>query len=128
MTIDLNHFKRELLPPPQAFYERELGKLGRPSRGWARVRCPFHQPDRNPSFGVNLNSGGFYCFSCGAKGGDVIAFIMLRDGIAFKEAAVRLGVWVDGSRDGAAQRQRARRERQKRERIQEVAVELAEAE
>jgi hypothetical protein len=121
-------FRKELLPPPRLFYERELGKLGRPSRGWARARYPFHQPDRNPSFSINLNSGGFYCFACGAKGGDILAFVMLRDNIDFKAAAVRLGVWVNDGRHSAEHRQRARREQQKREHINEVAVDLAEAE
>jgi hypothetical protein len=30
--------------------------------------CPFHSPDHHPSWSVNLRSGVYYCFSCGAKG------------------------------------------------------------
>jgi DNA primase len=34
----------------------------------AFVSCPFHQPDRHPSFSVNTRTGVYYCFSCGARG------------------------------------------------------------
>jgi hypothetical protein len=40
-----------------------------------------------------LESGGFYCFSCHARGGDIVAYLMLRDGIDFKNAAQLLGAW-----------------------------------
>jgi len=56
-------FQRDLLPPARSFYERELGKLSRPSRGWVRGRCPFHDSRSGLSFSVNLDGGGgFYCF------------------------------------------------------------------
>jgi putative DNA primase/helicase len=32
--------------------------------------CPFHD-DHNPSLSLNLTSGVFNCFSCGAKGGAI---------------------------------------------------------
>jgi CHC2 zinc finger len=91
------HFHKELLPPPRAFYERELGRLSRPDRkNWASARCPFHQSKskgKSRSFYVNLESGGFNCFGCGVHGGDVLAFVRLRDGLGFKEAAQQLGCW-----------------------------------
>lgn len=31
------------------------------------AQCPFHD-DRKPSFGVNLSTGAYNCFGCGAKG------------------------------------------------------------
>jgi hypothetical protein len=86
-------FRRELLPPARHFYEHELGKLSRPSRGWVRGRCPFHESKSGLSFSVNLDSGGFYCFGCEAKGGDVVAFVRLRDRCDFKTACQSLGVW-----------------------------------
>ena len=49
-----------------------------------RALCPFH-PDRHPSLAVNLQTGGFYCFSCGERGGGLIDFLM-NDGVSFKEA------------------------------------------
>lgn len=88
-----SHFQRQLLPPPKVFYERELGKLSRPRRGWALGRCPFHQSKSGKSFSVNLESGGFHCFGCDARGGDVLSFLRQRDGLSFKEAAQRLGAW-----------------------------------
>lgn len=109
-----NRFSRELLPPPATFYARELSKLSRPSRGWARAICPFHK-DRNPSLSVNLQTGGFLCFSCQAKGGSVIDFLMLRDGIDFKTAAKLLGAWTHGTPAGwhgdLARQRRHREER-----------------
>uniref|UniRef100_A0A7C3WLZ7 Toprim domain-containing protein n=1 Tax=Dictyoglomus turgidum TaxID=513050 RepID=A0A7C3WLZ7_9BACT len=35
---------------------------------WASALCPFHKETR-PSFGVNMETGFFNCFSCGARGG-----------------------------------------------------------
>jgi hypothetical protein len=98
-----NRFRKELLPPAASFYERELGELRRPSRGWAspKAGCPFHDSKSKTSFSVNLDTGGFYCFGCGAKGGDVAAFVMLRDKVDFKAAAQSLGAWDDGLQIGA---------------------------
>jgi len=52
--------------------------------------CPFHA-DKNPSLSVNEEKGLFHCFACGA-GGTAVDFIMLLEGIPFKEAVRRLGV------------------------------------
>lgn len=121
-------FKRELLPPPRPFYEKELGRLMRSSRaGWIKARCPFHRPDKNPSFSVNMNSGGFYCFSCGAKGGDVLDFIMQRDDVSFKAAALRLGVWVEVDENSTGYKEIVR-ELRKCEEVREAARQLAEEE
>jgi hypothetical protein len=123
----MHHFRRELLPPPRTFYERELGKLGRPSRDWSQVSCPFHRPDKHPSFSVNLSSGGFLCFSCGARGGNVVDFLIQRDGISFKAAALQLGAWVHDSRS-VTDRQELARLRRQRQSNRDRAARLAEAE
>jgi hypothetical protein len=44
--------------------------------------CSFHD-DHQPSMGIKNNR--FHCFACGAKG-DVIEFVMKRDGLSFKDA------------------------------------------
>jgi hypothetical protein len=44
--------------------------------------CPFHG-EKNASMGIKNNR--YHCFACGARG-DVIDFLMNRDGISFKEA------------------------------------------
>jgi CHC2 zinc finger len=93
------HFRKDRLPPARSFYEFELGKLIRPNKkGWAQTRCPFHESKSGKSFSVNLESGGFHCFGCDAKGGDVIAFIRLRDGLSFREACERLGAWDESGK------------------------------
>jgi len=87
------HFDRAALPPTRNFYEAELGRLSRPSRGWARGNCPFHKSKSGLSFSVHLDSGAFHCFGCGLKGGDVVSFVRLRDRCDFKTACQTLGVW-----------------------------------
>jgi CHC2-type zinc finger protein len=99
--LQCGFFQKELLPPARAFYEHEIGKLSRPSRDWAKGRCPFHPSKSGQSFAVNVVTGGFHCFGCDAKGGDVIAFERLRYRLDFKEACRRLGCW---SEDGKAPR------------------------
>jgi len=54
--------------------------------------CPFHDNTR-PSLRVRLDTGGFRCMTCDAKGGDVLAFHMRRHGLHFIEAAKALGAW-----------------------------------
>lgn len=50
--------------------------------------CPFHS-EKTPSFSVNSQRAIYHCFGCGA-GGDVISFVMRRDGITFPEAVKSL--------------------------------------
>lgn len=68
----------------------QLGKAGRNFRGL----CPFHT-EKTPSFFVFPDRQTWRCFGCGT-GGDVIAFIMTREGLTFGEAlktlAQRTGV------------------------------------
>jgi DNA primase len=46
--------------------------------------CPFHQ-EKTPSFTVNIVHQFYKCFSCGA-GGDVLKFVMEKEGVSFYEA------------------------------------------
>ena len=88
------HFQKSSLPVPRAFYESELGRLSRADcKGRVRANCPFHKSKSKTTLSVNLRTGAFNCFSCGARGGDVIDFVRLRNGLSFKEAALRLGAW-----------------------------------
>ncbi len=77
---------------PLDFYQMELTDMPSPKKdGWVSGGlCPFHA-DRYPgSFFVNTDFGAYCCHSCGSKGGDIIAFLMERDGLTFREALSRL--------------------------------------
>ncbi|MDH5638865.1 MAG: CHC2 zinc finger domain-containing protein [Nitrospinota bacterium] len=75
------------LPDPAEYYSLRLERLSPPRQnGWALARCEFHKPDRNPSLSVNLESGAFHCFSCGATGGSIISFEARRAGVDYSQA------------------------------------------
>ena len=46
--------------------------------------CPFHN-EKSPSFTVHVVHQFYKCFSCGA-GGDVVKFVMEKEGLSFYEA------------------------------------------
>ena len=96
MQTSLSRFDPSALPPARSFYEKELGELRRPSRGWAKPKagCPFHQSKSRTSFAVNMNHGGFRCLApeCDQHG-DMVTFVMLRENLDFKRAAQSLGAW-----------------------------------
>ena len=84
-----NHFERERLPDPLAYFDQTgLRLLGRGA--WRSALCPFHD-DHNPSLRVNAETGAFRCMACGTKGGDVLAFHRARHGLSFVQAARDLG-------------------------------------
>ena len=88
-----SHFDRASLPPARTVYEREFGHaLGRERRGWAQTKCCFHDGQSKASLSVNLQEGQFCCFSCGVKGGDVVAFVRLRYKLSFVDAAKELEI------------------------------------
>ena len=80
---------------PRQFYRHELPnapewKPG--ASGWqSGGKCVFHDEKRAGSFRVNLDSGAFCCFACGARGGDVLDFVKLRRGLGFLGAVAWLG-------------------------------------
>ena len=84
-------FMRDLLPAPAEYYAaQKLKLLG--GGAWRNAVCPFHE-DHSPSLRVRLEPGAFRCMACGAHGGDVLAFHMLRFGLSFAAAARDLGAW-----------------------------------
>ena len=86
-----SRFRRDRLPDPAKYFEEQGFKfIG--GGEWRSTKCPFH-PDRDPSLRVRLASGSFRCMTCGAKGGDVLAFHQQRNGQTFAEAAKELGAW-----------------------------------
>lgn len=82
---------RDRLPEPEAYYRAHVAKLGKVhGNGWAQGQCPFHD-DATASLSVHLAHprGGWRCFAgCGA--GDMVAFHMRHNGLAFREAVADL--------------------------------------
>jgi DNA primase len=87
-------FRRDQLPDPASYFADE-GMTLTGQGEWRSTLCPFH-PDTHPSLRVRMDSGGFRCMTCGAHGGDVLAFHMQRYGQGFKDAAQSLGAWGAG--------------------------------
>ena len=95
----INSVKRgydpDLLPGLETFFLSHVHKLTKPdSRGWSSGLCPFHT-EKNPSFQVNIEHGGFKCLSCGASGKGIINFYKKLHGVDFKTACKDLGAWRD---------------------------------
>ena len=87
----LQHFDRSRLSDPIAYFEKIFGPLLFNGSGWAMVSCPRH-PDKTPSLSIHKN-GGWRCFPCDEKGGDIVSFEMFRNRCDFKHAAKALGAW-----------------------------------
>jgi DNA primase len=87
--IDADALKRER---PLADVVASYGVAVRhESAGTYRALCPFDQ-ERTPSFWIDArdsSSEHYYCFGCTANG-DVITFVMEREGCSFPEACERL--------------------------------------
>jgi 5S rRNA maturation endonuclease (ribonuclease M5) len=72
-----------------AFYASELTGLKNGQGDEAIAFCPFHNDQHTPNLSINLKSGLFKCFACGAQG-DVLSFYQKRHGCDFKEALIDL--------------------------------------
>lgn len=76
---------------PLDFYRHVLPNAPLKKYGWNDGGlCLFHADNKPGSFRVNLATGAFKCFACGAAGGDVIAFTMALHGLNFIEALAKL--------------------------------------
>lgn len=64
-----------------------------------KARCPFHT-EKTPSFHVFPDRQSWHCFGACGTGGDVLSYVMKRDGLEFREAlgllAERAGVSLAG--------------------------------
>ncbi len=88
-------FIRDRLPEPAAYFESEGLRLMGPGK-WKTTRCEFHTG--SDSMRINTETGAWVCMSCGAKGGDVLAYRMQIAGIDFVQACKDLGAWEDTGR------------------------------
>ena len=63
----------------------DLKKKGR----YYFASCPFHGPEKTPSFSVSPEKGFYYCFGC-HESGDIFHFLQKMEGITFMEAVERV--------------------------------------
>ncbi len=77
---------------PAEFYALTLPDMPGPKHArWNNGGlCPFHDDRKPNSFYVNVETGAFRCFACGSRGGDIISFMQLRQGLSFREALRKL--------------------------------------
>ena len=86
-------FDRNLVPTwPEYAACEGMTLIGRGK--WRNVLCDFHD-DSTPSMRINVESGGWICMSCHAKGGDVLSHYMQRTGLSFVAAARMFGAIDD---------------------------------
>src|SRR5205809_3718119 len=87
MTDELEYLKQRI---PLLDYLRQRNWTAR--RVGAHLEfvglCPLH-PDTRPSFYVNASKNLFYCHGCG-RGGDLIRFIGLSQGLSFRQSVAYL--------------------------------------
>lgn len=68
---------------PEAYYFQAFPELKYTKQ--KLVRCVFHE-DRTPSLSLCFITGAFHCFGCGSKGGDILQFHRILNGLTFGDA------------------------------------------
>ena len=80
----------------------DLKKKGR----YYFASCPFHGPEKTPSFSVSPEKGFYYCFGC-HESGDVFHFLQKMEGITFMEAVERVAIDMPTEEISPEERQKA---------------------
>jgi len=75
-----------------AFFKEHIPSLRINGKPDALGLCPFHG-DENPSLSVNIESGFYHCFACGASG-DLFTFYQKYKSVNFPTALRELGDMV----------------------------------
>jgi DNA primase len=102
-------------------YGIELTKDGhRP--GQFKALCPFHE-DKNPSLKVSTDKNVYHCFVCEAKG-NVIDFVMAKDGLELRPAALKVATLCGLT--GASPLPRSRTTKAKQSQVETASVDSAE--
>lgn len=89
-SINASRLKELINPIDFYIYEGHAVETRKRAKWQLGGLCPFHNDRKAGSFFISSLSGGFKCFSCGASGGDIIAYIQQRYEITFLEACKRL--------------------------------------
>src|SRR5690349_252220 len=55
--------------------------------------CPIHNGDNPTQFRVSISKNCWNCFGKCKRGGNVIDFVSLKEGISFRQAALRIQEW-----------------------------------
>ena len=75
MKYDIYKIKDFISPHDFYLREQNLDRFGFISNQWAIAGlCPFYEDTKARSFKINLKTGAFKCWSCGAAGGNIISF------------------------------------------------------
>lgn len=90
----MRKLNKSLLPNPIEYYVTFFKYVRYIGNQQIRVCCCFHD-DSNPSLSINTQSGAFFCFGCGAKGGDVIDFYKKINNASFCEAVDNFQAWEE---------------------------------
>ena len=80
---------RQSLPSPLSYLARAGLRIGKRRGLWIKACCPIHKggAEKNPSMSVHISEGHFRCFSCGVKGGDIVALHrLIYPNLGFREA------------------------------------------
>lgn len=90
--VDASQVKERINPID--FYDYEGQPVATRGKGsWKSAGlCPFHADRNAGTFHIHEQQGAFHCFSCGAKGGDIIAFVQRKYEMSFREAVEKLAL------------------------------------
>jgi len=88
-------FIKHNLPDPVTYFKDMLGQkiVGGRTKDF-RTACGIHG-GKNLNLSVSTQSGCFYCFKCGASGGDILSYHMQTTGDDFVSACKALGAWLE---------------------------------
>jgi len=85
-------FDRTRLLDTLAYFQSEGLKLT-PRGKWRTAPCEFH--GGSDSLRIRVDTGAWICMSCGAKGGDIVAYHAATHGLDFVTTCKALGAWVE---------------------------------
>ena len=110
-------FIRERIPDAQSYFAN-MGLVLTGKGKWRTTECQFH--NGSDSLRVNVETGGWICMSCAAKGGDAVAHHMQLHGLDFAATCALLGCWQN---DGKPYRPQKPKSLQPRDALESLRLE-----